>query len=139
MHLSIQSLVSMVLQNPNRKQKYLGLGCSSDTANMAATLIGDLVALIAELRLLPCCCRTQDETCALNLASPCLYNDTLYSNVTEVKTLNFTTLPFQTFFQDYVGCPATNLVRFLSRHLVLESVQLSVVSGRSRGRLPPMT
>lgn len=57
--------------------------------------------------------RFADPACSLALQTPCEYNGTLQTNVAEVKDVNFTTYSSTSFFQDYVGCPATNLVSHL--------------------------
>ena len=54
-------------------------------------------------------CRT-NESCALNI-QPCLLNNQVITTVDLVKDLPFNALPFQQFFDGYVGCPANNLVR----------------------------
>ena len=54
-------------------------------------------------------CRTNDS-CALNI-QPCLLNNQVITTVDLVKDLPFNALPFQQFFDGYVGCPANNLVR----------------------------
>lgn len=56
-------------------------------------------------------CRTEDDSCSLQIQEPCLFNDTLYTDVTAVKNMTFNVLPVSDYFEGYVGCPATNLVR----------------------------
>ena len=51
-----------------------------------------------------------NASCALNI-SPCLLDGTVITTVDVVKDMTFTAQSFNTFYQGYVGCPPTNLVR----------------------------